>query len=194
MTAPTLDRPANWTSVEAAAGGDREAFGLIWLAYRPRVLGYVARRVSGHATAEDLTSDVFCRALAGIGRIEWQGRDIGAWLGTIAHNIVADHYKSMLVRTTDLYPEMNGFDRPDPVDVAKLATDRPIYVRLWQIVDRLPEEQRQCIRLRYVYGLTVAETAAAMGKNEGAIKAMQYRATIRLRGMLALTELAEVPA
>jgi RNA polymerase sigma-70 factor (ECF subfamily) len=191
VTAPTLDRPANWTHVEAAAGGDREAFGLIWQAYHPRILAYVLRRVDGRANGEDIASDVFVRALAGIGHVEWQGRDIGAWLITIARNLVADHYKSARIRTTNLYPEMWSLDTPDPTDVAKLGTDQPIAVRLWQAVSQLPPDQRDCMRLRYADGLSVLEVAAAMGSTEGTVKALSYRARLGLRRRLALTGLAE---
>lgn len=84
--------------VERAQAGEAEAFGLLYDQYSDTVYRYIYYRVGGRATAEDLTSETFLRALRRIGTFTWQGRDFGAWLVTIARNLVADHFKSSRFR------------------------------------------------------------------------------------------------
>lgn len=84
--------------VERAQAGEAEAFGRLYDQYSDTVYRYIYYRVGGKATAEDLTSETFLRALRRIGTFTWQGRDFGAWLVTIARNLVADHFKSSRFR------------------------------------------------------------------------------------------------
>src|SRR4029079_9318640 len=84
--------------VERAQAGETEAFGRLYDHYSDTVYRYIYYRVGGKATAEDLTSETFLRALLRIGTFTWQGRDFGAWLVTIARNLVADHFKSSRFR------------------------------------------------------------------------------------------------
>ncbi|GAA3056370.1 sigma-70 family RNA polymerase sigma factor [Streptomyces olivoverticillatus] len=84
--------------VERAQAGEAEAFGRLYDQYADTVYRYIYYRVGGRATAEDLTSETFLRALRRIGTFTWQGRDFGAWLVTIARNLVADHFKSSRFR------------------------------------------------------------------------------------------------
>lgn len=198
MTAALTERPDTWADVEAARDGDRAAFGLIWQAHHMAVFTFVHRRVPLRADAEEITSDTFLRALQRINGIEWQGRDIRAWLHTIARNLIFDHYKCARVRTTSPCGDMNGHDWADPTDLADEAAaasaDRWLEARLWwAVAELLTPPQRQCIHLRYAYGLTVAETAAVMGCEEGAVKALAWRAIQSLRRALALTDLVAVP-
>ncbi|MGH3423136.1 MAG: sigma-70 family RNA polymerase sigma factor, partial [Nocardioidaceae bacterium] len=80
--------------VDLACKGDAEAFGQLYDHYLPGVFRFVYYRVSSRTLAEDLTSETFTRALRSIGKFRWQGKDFGAWLTTIARNLVADHFKS----------------------------------------------------------------------------------------------------
>lgn len=84
--------------VERAQAGEADAFGRLYDQYSDTVYRYIYYRVGGKATAEDLTSETFLRALRRIGTFTWQGRDFGAWLVTIARNLVADHFKSSRFR------------------------------------------------------------------------------------------------
>lgn len=84
--------------VERAQAGEADAFGRLYDQYSDTVYRYIYYRVGGKATAEDLTSETFLRALRRISTFTWQGRDFGAWLVTIARNLVADHFKSSRFR------------------------------------------------------------------------------------------------
>jgi RNA polymerase sigma-70 factor (TIGR02952 family) len=158
-----------------ARDGESEAFGALYDHYFGLVYRYVYGRVGTHALAEDLTSDTFLRALRRIGDFNWQGRDFGAWLVTIARNLVTDHFKSSRHRleicTAEL-PDAGGHEETPERAMLDQMTRHALLVA----IRRLGAEQRQCVVLRFLYGLSVAETAEVMRKKSGAVKALQHRA------------------
>lgn len=170
--------------VHRAQAGDAEAFGELYDRYVDLVYRYVYYRVGSAQLAEDLTSETFLRALRRLSSFTWQGRDIGAWFVTIARNLIADHYKSSrykLEMTTDDLAESGApLTQEGPENAVLEAMQNKV---LLEAVKKLNPEQQECIVLRFLQGLSVAETAQAMGKNDGAIKALQYRA-IRSLGRL----------
>ncbi|WP_439946237.1 ECF subfamily RNA polymerase sigma factor, BldN family [Streptomyces sp. BBFR109] len=169
--------------VERAQAGEAEAFGRLYDQYSDTVYRYVYYRVGGKATAEDLTSETFLRALRRIGTFTWQGRDFGAWLVTIARNLVADHFKSSRFRlevTTGEMLDANEVERSPEDSVLESLSN----AALLDAVRRLNPQQQECVTLRFLQGLSVAETARVMGKNEGAIKTLQYRAVRTLARLL----------
>ncbi|WBB79047.1 sigma-70 family RNA polymerase sigma factor [Micromonospora sp. WMMD882] len=176
-----------WTLVERAQAGETEAFGLLYDRYVDTVFRFVYFRVGNRQLAEDLTSDTFLRALKRIGSFTWQGRDLGAWLVTIARNLVADHFKSGRYRLEVTTGDVLDADREDrgPEGSPEAAVvEHVTNVALLTAVKQLNPEQQECIVLRFLQGFSVAETARAMGKNEGAIKALQYRAVRALARLL----------
>jgi RNA polymerase sigma-70 factor (ECF subfamily) len=182
---PTGELAAVMDVVRRAQEGDANAFGELYDRYVDVVYRYIQYRVSSAALAEDLTSETFLRALRRITSYTWQGRDFGAWLVTIARNLIADHYKSgryrLEVATSDLVEA--GADRseegPEGEVLANITN-----AALLDAVKQLNAEQQECIALRFLQGMSVAETAQIMGKNEGAIKALQYRAVKSLSRLL----------
>ena len=176
-----------WALVERAQAGETEAFGLIYDRYVDTVFRFVYFRVGNRQLAEDLTSDTFLRALKRIGSFTWQGRDLGAWLVTIARNLVADHFKSGRYRlevTTGDVLDADREDRGPEGSPESAVVDHITNVALLTAVKQLNPEQQECIVLRFLQGFSVAETAQTMGKNEGAIKALQYRAVRALARLL----------
>ncbi|WP_131742989.1 sigma-70 family RNA polymerase sigma factor [Actinomadura roseirufa] len=166
-----------------ARDGDAEAFGSLYDHYVELVYRYVYYRVGSHSLTEDLTSETFLRALRRICDFHWQGKDFGAWLVTIARNLVTDHFKSgryrLEVSTADLVEPDRPQEGPERV-VLDSMTNRTLLAA----VRRLGSEQQECVVLRFLHGLSVAETALIMGKKTGAIKALQYRAVRSLARML----------
>ncbi|WP_320069232.1 ECF subfamily RNA polymerase sigma factor, BldN family [Micromonospora sp. RTGN7] len=176
-----------WALIERAQAGESAAFGLIYDRYVDTVFRFVYFRVGNRQLAEDLTSDTFLRALKRIGSFTWQGRDLGAWLVTIARNLVADHFKSGRYRLEVTTGDVLDADREDrgPEGSPEAAVVEHITnVALLTAVKQLNPEQQECIVLRFLQGFSVAETARTMGKNEGAIKALQYRAVRALARLL----------
>ncbi|MGY1602831.1 sigma-70 family RNA polymerase sigma factor [Geodermatophilus sp. SYSU D00815] len=172
-----------WALVRAAQDGDAEAFGRLYDHYVTMVHRYVHHRVGDRALAEDVTSETFVRALRRIDSLSFQGRDVGAWLVTIARNIIRDHVKSsrfrLEVTTADMRDADRATDGPEDAVVQHLTNEQ-----LLACVRQLGSEQQECIVLRFLHGLSVAETAAIMGKKDGAVKALQHRAVRRLAALL----------
>jgi RNA polymerase sigma-70 factor (ECF subfamily) len=169
--------------VERAQDGETEAFGRLYDHYSDTVYRYIYYRVGSRATAEDLTSETFLRALRRIGTFTWQGRDFGAWLVTIARNLVADHFKSSRFRlevTTGEMLDANEVERSPEDSVLESLSNEALLTA----VRKLNPQQQECVTLRFLQGLSVAETARVMGKNEGAIKTLQYRAVRTLARLL----------
>jgi RNA polymerase sigma-70 factor (ECF subfamily) len=177
------DQVPVWALVSRAQEGDAEAFGELYDRYVTMVHRYVYHRVGDRALAEDVTSETFVRALRRIDSLSFQGRDVGAWLVTIARNLVLDHVKSSRYRLEVATADMRDADRatagPEDAVVQRLTNEQ-----LLACVRKLNAEQQECIALRFLQGLSVSETAAVMGKREGAIKALQHRAVRRLATLL----------
>jgi RNA polymerase sigma-70 factor (ECF subfamily) len=180
---PTPDGVDVWGLVHRAQEGDAEAFGELYDHYVTMVHRYVYHRVGDRATAEDVTSETFVRALRRIDSLSFQGRDVGAWLVTIARNIIRDHVKSsryrLEVTTADMRDADRATDGPEDAVIAHLTNQQ-----LLACVQQLGSEQQECIVLRFLHGMSVSETAEIMGKKDGAIKALQHRAVRRLAGMI----------
>lgn len=168
-----------WSLVRRVQNGDAAAFGLIYDAYADTVFRFVYFRLRDRHVAEDFTSETFARALRGIDSLSFQGRDVGAWLITIAHNIIRDHVKSsrykLEVTSADMRDADQATDGPEGAALNGMAR-----VELLKCVKQLSPEQQECVVLRFFQGLSVSETAQAMDRNEGAIKALQHRAVKRL--------------
>jgi RNA polymerase sigma-70 factor (ECF subfamily) len=177
------DHVEMWSLVQAAQAGNGEAFGRLYDHYVDSVFRFIFYRVNDRALAEDFTSETFLRALRRISTINYQGRDIGAWFMTIARNIVFDHAKSARFRLELTTGEVLEGDDHEPSPELTVLTNLT-NARLLEAVNSLGEEQKECIVLRFLQGLSVAETAQVMGKNDGAIKALQHRAVKRLASVL----------
>ena len=176
-----MDRVA--ALVELAQGGDAEAFGLLYERYVDLVYRYIYVRVGSRHLAEDLTSETFVRALRRIDSFSWQGRDIAAWFVTIARNLITDHAKSarfrLEVTTADMLDADRRVEAPE-AEVLQHLRD----TRLLEAVRDLKPEQAECVVLRFLQGLSLAETAAVIGKSEGAVKQLQLRAVRALHRAL----------
>ena len=181
-----------WELVTAAQRGDSAAFGLLYDRYVDVVYRYVLFRMGDRDLAEDVTSETFLRALRRITSVSYQGRDVGAWFVTIARNLILDHMKSSRFRlevVTDEVTEpgaapVSGIGAQAQAGPEQEAIIRATRTELLRCVAKLGEDQRECIVLRFMQGLSVAETAAIMNRNEGAIKALQHRAVRRLAQLL----------
>ncbi len=169
--------------VALAQAGDATAFGSLYDRYVDLVYRYVHFRVSNTALAEDLVGETFLRALRRITTFTWQGKDFGAWLVTIARNLIADHFKSsrykLEVATADMVDADRATEGPEAT-VLDMITN----MTLLEAVKLLGAEQQECIVLRFFNGFSVTETALAMDKTDGAIKALQYRAVQSLKRLL----------
>ena len=175
-----------------AAQRDRACFGAVYERYFELVYAYVARRVRDRATTEDLTSEVFRKALASLPRFKWTGAPFGAWLVRIASNLVADRAKQA-AREVDLPLDERGSSPAVEEGATKLqaqqldyeAAERRAYIV--RMVDELPEDQQRVIRMRFAEEKSIGEIAAALNRSEGAVKQLQFRALQNLRAKLSVS-------
>jgi RNA polymerase sigma-70 factor (ECF subfamily) len=172
-----------WALVRSAQAGDMSAFSELFDRYYDVVYRYVLFRMNDRTLAEDITQETFLRALRRITSVTYQGRDIGAWFVTIARNLIFDHVKSSRYRlesTTSDIVELSPSTHGPEQQVLDMAT----HEELLRCVRKLNPDQQECISLRFLQGLSVAETAKIMDRNEGAVKALQHRAVRRLAQLL----------
>jgi RNA polymerase sigma-70 factor (ECF subfamily) len=162
----------------AAAQRDPSRFGELYELNFARVYAYVARRVENREEAQDLTAEVFHQALANFGRFEWRGVPFAAWLFKLASNAIADRWKRN-ARERGL-TEATDPPAPSSKDMT-LSAER---ARLYGLVDRLPAEQRRVIVLRFAEEKSVREIAGQIGRSEGAVRQLQFRALEKLRAQL----------
>ena len=161
---PDLER----STVDQARLGSQQALADLYDWYMPRVYRYVLARVGSVHEAEDLTEEIFLKMLSGIGDFRWKAVPFSAWLFRIAHNEVVSHFRR----------------RHNRQDLEAMTEHRLTVEDVTRAASSLPEAQREVIALRFAVGLSIAETALALGKREGNIKALQHKAVARLQKLL----------
>lgn len=172
------DDPNERLLIEAAQQ-DPSRFAELYELHFERVYAYVARRVRNRVSAQDLTSHVFQQALANLGKYKWRGTPFIAWLFRIAANSIADHSRRQ-ARETAVDPAPVASDSEPPIDLE--AVERS--ARLFKLVQLLPEDQRRVIQGRFAEDKSIKEMASDLGRTEGAIKQLQFRALENLRARL----------
>lgn len=154
-----------------AAQKDPSRFGELYEQNVDRVYAFIARRVRNRHEAQDITSQVFERALANLPRFEWRGAPFAAWLYRMASNAIADHF----------HAQARELPRRDPQITEDEMAQADRRLLLSRCVDRLPSEQRQVVVLRFFEERSIREVAQQLGKSEGAVKQLQWRALQNLR-------------
>ncbi|CUR54477.1 RNA polymerase, sigma-24 subunit, ECF subfamily [metagenome] len=169
--------------VELARTGDKEAFGLLFDHYHSSVFRFVYYRTRSTTLAEDLTSETFFRALRSMNDFRWQGRDFGAWLTTIARNLTVDHFKAGRTRLERPTEDMGDLDESTESSEETAMTGLTNEVLL-EALTHLPDEQQECIVMRFLQGLSISETALALERSEGAVKQLQLRGVRNLAKLM----------
>lgn len=166
-----------------ARAGDIDAFAQLYDRHFATVYRYLAAKSPTRHMAEDLTSETFLKALRALPRFTPAGSNFVGWLITIARNLVTDHYRSAWSRLTVVTDEVKaGVDAgPGP---ELLAISTLVGADLRALVDRLPDDQRECIVLRFFTDLSINETSQVLGRSDGAVRQLQWRATQRLRQLV----------
>jgi RNA polymerase sigma-70 factor, ECF subfamily len=159
-----------------AAQNDPRRFADLYEANFERVYSFVARRVYDRADAEDLTAEVFHQALANLKKFEWRGVPFSAWLYRIASNAIADRWQRSQREQADpvITDAADPRDPVSPEEIEKRA-------RLFRLVSDLPDDQRHVIEMRFAAGKSIAEIARELGRTDGAVKQLQFRAIRALR-------------
>ena len=165
--------------VERAQRGDRAALEELYLLHFHRIYSYLHMSVGSRHDAEDLTTQTFVKMLEAIGRFQWRSVPFSAWLFRIAHNLAMDHFRA----NRRWQPEE---DIPEAMRGEETSAEEQALVSLGQtsmleLIDQLSPEQRQVLTLKFVFRFSNAESAAILGKTEGAVKSLQHRALASLQ-------------
>lgn len=161
-----------------AAQKDPSRFAELYEQNFHRVYAYIALRVRDRAEIQDLTAHVFHQALANLGKFKWKGSPFAAWLYRIAANAIVDQAKRK---------QRESSEQPEPTAESATAVDLEEVerrARLFSAVDRLPEDQRLVISLRFADEKSIREIAETLGRSEGAVKQLQFRGLENLRNRL----------
>ncbi|HEY3014517.1 MAG TPA: sigma-70 family RNA polymerase sigma factor [Nocardioides sp.] len=177
------DRERLIALVELARKGDKEAFGLLYDHYHGSVFRFLYYRTRTTTLAEDLTSETFFRALRSMNSFRWQGKDFGAWLMTIARNLTMDHFKAGRTRleqaTEDMGVHDDATEGPETAVLNSLTNEL-----LLAALKKLPAEQQDCLVMRFLQGMSIAETALVLDRSEGAVKQLQLRGVRNLAKLM----------
>ena len=166
-----------------AQDGNTEAFGQLYDAYMERIYRFVYFRVEDQQTAEDITSQVFLKAWSNLDRFSFNRTPYLAWLYTIAHNAVIDHYRTRKVTTALDDVQLSQPDHSEAVenDIDLTAEMQSVKTALQALTD----DQQKVLTLKFIEGMSNNEIAHQLGKREGAIRALQ------MRGLQALAKQLE---
>lgn len=169
-----VEQDAERNLIEAAQR-DPRCFAALYEANFDRVYAFVARRMPSREEAEDVTAEVFHQALSGLATFEWQGTPFVAWLLGIAVHLIARKWQRAAK-----HPEVPA----DNLEEAGVIDRTENQALLAQLVDRLPDDQRHVIRRRFIDQHTIREIAQELGRSEGAVKQLQFRAIENLRNQM----------
>ena len=164
-----------------AAQQDRGRFVEIYEKYFELVYAYAARRIRNRDEAEDLTAEVFRKALENLPRFKWTGAPFGAWLLRISFNLIADR-ANRAAREAGSSPR----DASNAAQTQQMVVeDAERSARLFRFVDDLADDQRRVIIMRFAEEKSIRDIAGELGRSQGAIKQLQFRALENLRAKLA---------
>jgi len=168
--------------VREAIGGNQSAFAQLYDKHFDKIYRYVYLKVGIRVEAEDLTQEVFLKALGAISSYKWRQVPFSSWLFRIAHNEVIDYFRKQKKKEKTHFNN-NVYDtKEDPVMVAESSFEKG---ELMAALQKLSPAQREVISLRFSSELSIAEVAKTLGKREGTVKALQDSATVALRKILS---------
>lgn len=166
--------PQEQAWIRQAQAGDSDAFAQLYQMHVVSIYRYLYQRVRSVQVAEDLTSDVFARALKSLASYRISGQAFVAWLYRIAHARAIDYYRRQNVRGVELALDETDASTSDELDGDLLR--QQARQALQQALLSLSDDQQQVIILRFLQGQSLEQTAQALSKNVNAIKQLQFRA------------------
>ena len=183
-TRPGREPEAEERRLVEAAQRDTARFGDLYEHYFELVYAYVARRVRDRNEAEDLTAEVFHKALRSLPRFKWTGAPFAAWLFRIASNMIADRAQRAAregsFRSDEDGPEI-GAPQSQQADLEQSERS----AALFRLIDGLGEVQRLVLQMRFAEEKSIREIAQTLERSEGAVKQLQFRALEKVRKRLA---------
>ena len=171
--------------VQRAQRHDQEAFAILYEEYFDKIYRYIALKIGNRVEAEDMTQQVFVKALNSISSYKWKGLPFSAWLYRIAHNQVVDYLRKKTRQATVYLNESFTAAKDNPHN----TTEKKMNIEQLVLATReLTASQQEVILLRFSGELPIAQVASIMGKSEGAVKALQHSAIVALRKIMKTGE------
>jgi RNA polymerase sigma-70 factor (ECF subfamily) len=157
---------------------DPRQFGALYDRHFQQIYRFVYSRVREQTAAEDVTSEIFIKALKAMPRYQDTGRPFAAWLYQIAVNAIADRYRTL--RPSQPLEDFHDLSIGGPA-LEEEAAHRDEIRRIWTLVESLPAQQRTALVLKFQEDMKIEDIAVAMGKTSGAVKLLIHRGVSRLR-------------
>ena len=177
---------ANERLLVEAAQADPSKFAELYELHFDKIYAFVVRRLRNRDLAEDLTAEIFQKALANLPRFQWRGAPFASWLFKIASNVIADRFKSLaneVVVSEDTMSESSPNSSRNQFS-DQLLEEVERRAQLFRLVRQLPDDQRLVIAMRFAEEKSIREIAEHLGRSEGAIKQLQFRGLQNLRAQL----------
>ena len=167
--------------VQSAKKGDPLSFGKLYDLFYTKIFRYVAYKVGNREDAEDITAEVFIRMLKSINSFSFQGHPFSSWLFRIAKNMVVDYFRKNSRRKTAPLETAGSIQETESLEI-DYQLDLDIEMsNISESIKKLTDLQQEVISLRFAGGLSIKETASAVGRKENAVKALQHSAIKKLR-------------
>jgi RNA polymerase sigma-70 factor, ECF subfamily len=162
----------------AAAGGDEQAFAVLWRELQPGLLRYLD--VVAPGAAEDLASETWVDVIRGLARFRGNEQGFRSWAFTIARHRATDHRRRTARRPAEPLPPARMPERAAADDPAAAAFERMATDQALALIAQLPRDQAEVVALRVVAGLDVGQVARIVGKRPGAVRVLAHRGLRRL--------------
>ncbi len=183
-TSSSLPSRSDEQALVARAKRDPNAFGELYERYLQQIYRFVYSRMRDQTAAEDVTSEVFMKALRSIDRYQDTGKPFSAWLYQIAVNSVADRYRA--TRVVEDIDDQRDLANVGPA-LEEIAAQRDELRQIWAVIETLPSPQRTAMVLKFQEDLKIEDIAVAMGKTPGAVKLLIHRGVTKVRATLGET-------
>ena len=172
------------------ARNDTEAFGELYDQYYPQIFGYVLRRTASIEIAQDITSEVFFKALKNLGQFRYRGFPFSSWLYRIATNEIANYFrknkdgKFCLEETSDLISISSSSAETELLEAEAELKRHEDFLILHENLSKLPIKYQEVITLRFFENKQVKEISEILGKREGTVKSLLHRGLEKLRKLM----------
>ena len=169
------------------AKNDPKAFGELYDEYYPKIFGYILKRTANIDVAQDVTSEVFFKALKNVGKFRWRGTPFSSWLYRIAANEITNNFKGARRRQvlTEEVSEFVNLSSPSPeIEIAQAEEElrkHEEFLTLHEAITKLPVKYQEVITLRFFEKKHLKEIGEILGKKEGTVKSLLHRGLERLR-------------
>lgn len=170
--------------VRQAQAGSQDAVGALFDLHYTMVFRYLFVKTGRREDAEDMAQEVFLRMIAALDRYQERGVPFRAWLMQIAANLARDLYRRRSVSAPAISIDLPGFDLPADDDPQETTAQQMAFTDVVAAMDCLSPAERAVVELRFSAELSVAETAATLGKTQNNVKQLTFKALVKLRKAL----------